>query len=300
MGEKARAPTSPASSSMPRCAKRRDATVSTAFDASLAELAAQPTRYDIVVAFDVIEHWDAAELIENFRHDSRPARGRRPFRQPFSERTKSVRPRVPARRLQPQEHAVDVQDRISCVDDGLRHRAHRQRLPRADARRRARLAAPMVARTSSAPDRAIDRAALRHPQASARSQSRRRAEEARRSPATGSRHETRITQGRRPRRHADRRQPRSFARGPGDRHRARRCRRALDDWSNAAPRLNALSEALERGSRAKARSRSMSARSQRRCRARTSSSTAARIFRTSCACAARAAPRCRRVSTPIR
>jgi 2-polyprenyl-3-methyl-5-hydroxy-6-metoxy-1,4-benzoquinol methylase len=40
----------------------------TAFDATLAELAAQPTRYDIVVAFDVIEHWDAAELIENFRH----------------------------------------------------------------------------------------------------------------------------------------------------------------------------------------------------------------------------------------
>jgi 2-polyprenyl-3-methyl-5-hydroxy-6-metoxy-1,4-benzoquinol methylase len=40
----------------------------TAFDATLAELAAQPTRYDIVVAFDVIEHWDAAELIENFQH----------------------------------------------------------------------------------------------------------------------------------------------------------------------------------------------------------------------------------------
>jgi len=40
----------------------------TAFDATLAELALQPTRYDIVVAFDVIEHWDAAELIENFRH----------------------------------------------------------------------------------------------------------------------------------------------------------------------------------------------------------------------------------------
>lgn len=40
----------------------------TAFDATLAELAAQPTRYDFVVAFDVIEHWDAAELIENFRY----------------------------------------------------------------------------------------------------------------------------------------------------------------------------------------------------------------------------------------
>jgi 2-polyprenyl-3-methyl-5-hydroxy-6-metoxy-1,4-benzoquinol methylase len=40
----------------------------TAFDATLAELAAQPTHYDIVVAFDVIEHWDTAELIENFRH----------------------------------------------------------------------------------------------------------------------------------------------------------------------------------------------------------------------------------------
>ncbi len=40
----------------------------TAFDATLAELAAQAARYDIVVAFDVIEHWDAAELIENFRH----------------------------------------------------------------------------------------------------------------------------------------------------------------------------------------------------------------------------------------
>ena len=40
----------------------------TAIDATLAELAMQPTRYDIVVAFDVIEHWDAAELIENFQH----------------------------------------------------------------------------------------------------------------------------------------------------------------------------------------------------------------------------------------
>lgn len=39
----------------------------TAFDATLAELAAQAARYDIVVAFDVIEHWDAAELVENFR-----------------------------------------------------------------------------------------------------------------------------------------------------------------------------------------------------------------------------------------
>jgi len=39
----------------------------TAFDATLAELAAQPTRYEIVVAFDVIEHWDTAELIENFQ-----------------------------------------------------------------------------------------------------------------------------------------------------------------------------------------------------------------------------------------
>jgi len=39
-----------------------------ALDASLAELAAADVRYDLVVAFDVIEHWDTAELIDNFRH----------------------------------------------------------------------------------------------------------------------------------------------------------------------------------------------------------------------------------------
>lgn len=39
-----------------------------AFDGSLADLAARDVRYDLVVAFDVIEHWDTNELLENFRH----------------------------------------------------------------------------------------------------------------------------------------------------------------------------------------------------------------------------------------
>jgi SAM-dependent methyltransferase len=37
-----------------------------ALDASLAELAATGPAYDLVVAFDVIEHWDTAELMQNF------------------------------------------------------------------------------------------------------------------------------------------------------------------------------------------------------------------------------------------
>lgn len=38
-----------------------------AFDASLPDLAAQGARYDLIVAFDVLEHWDTDELVENFR-----------------------------------------------------------------------------------------------------------------------------------------------------------------------------------------------------------------------------------------
>jgi SAM-dependent methyltransferase len=38
-----------------------------ALDASLAELAASGRRFDLVVAFDVLEHWDFAELVANFR-----------------------------------------------------------------------------------------------------------------------------------------------------------------------------------------------------------------------------------------
>jgi 2-polyprenyl-3-methyl-5-hydroxy-6-metoxy-1,4-benzoquinol methylase len=38
-----------------------------AFDASLTELAARSERYDLVAAFDVLEHWDTSELVENFR-----------------------------------------------------------------------------------------------------------------------------------------------------------------------------------------------------------------------------------------
>ena len=37
------------------------------FDVSLAGLAARGARYDLVVAFDVLEHWDTSELVENFR-----------------------------------------------------------------------------------------------------------------------------------------------------------------------------------------------------------------------------------------
>jgi 2-polyprenyl-3-methyl-5-hydroxy-6-metoxy-1,4-benzoquinol methylase len=38
-----------------------------AIDATLTELAARGERYDIVAAFDVLEHWDTNELVENFR-----------------------------------------------------------------------------------------------------------------------------------------------------------------------------------------------------------------------------------------
>lgn len=36
-------------------------------NASLAELVAEAATYDLIVAFDVIEHWDTDELIANFR-----------------------------------------------------------------------------------------------------------------------------------------------------------------------------------------------------------------------------------------
>lgn len=36
--------------------------------ASLAELVGEGARYDLVVAFDVLEHWDTDELVANFRH----------------------------------------------------------------------------------------------------------------------------------------------------------------------------------------------------------------------------------------
>ena len=38
-----------------------------AFDVSLTELTKTDARYDLVVAFDVLEHWDADELVANFR-----------------------------------------------------------------------------------------------------------------------------------------------------------------------------------------------------------------------------------------
>jgi len=37
------------------------------FDVPLVELAARGGQYDVVVAFDVLEHWDTDELVENFR-----------------------------------------------------------------------------------------------------------------------------------------------------------------------------------------------------------------------------------------
>jgi SAM-dependent methyltransferase len=38
-----------------------------ALDASLTEIAASGRRFDLVVAFDVLEHWDFDELVANFR-----------------------------------------------------------------------------------------------------------------------------------------------------------------------------------------------------------------------------------------
>ena len=49
-----------------REAARRNGFV--AYDDSLADLAAKGLRFDLVVAFDVIEHWGTDELIANFRH----------------------------------------------------------------------------------------------------------------------------------------------------------------------------------------------------------------------------------------
>ncbi|MET0232591.1 MAG: class I SAM-dependent methyltransferase [Rhodanobacteraceae bacterium] len=37
------------------------------FDVSLVELAQRGARYDLIVAFDVLEHWDTDELVANFR-----------------------------------------------------------------------------------------------------------------------------------------------------------------------------------------------------------------------------------------
>jgi 2-polyprenyl-3-methyl-5-hydroxy-6-metoxy-1,4-benzoquinol methylase len=37
------------------------------FASSLVELATHDARYDLIVAFDVLEHWDTNELVENFR-----------------------------------------------------------------------------------------------------------------------------------------------------------------------------------------------------------------------------------------
>jgi 2-polyprenyl-3-methyl-5-hydroxy-6-metoxy-1,4-benzoquinol methylase len=37
------------------------------FDASLVDLATRDDRYDLVVAFDVLEHWDTSDLVDNFR-----------------------------------------------------------------------------------------------------------------------------------------------------------------------------------------------------------------------------------------
>ena len=75
--------------------------------------------------------------------------------------------------------------------------------------------------------------------------------------------------------------------------------RALEDWSNVAPRLNALYDALNDGSADGAFDLAPPG-WRRRSRGPTSSSTAARTCRTSRACAGRVAPRCRRASTPTR
>ena len=49
-------------------AKFEGAEVCAARNASLGELVGEDARYDLIVAFDVIEHWDTDELIANFRH----------------------------------------------------------------------------------------------------------------------------------------------------------------------------------------------------------------------------------------
>src|SRR5262249_34294036 len=38
-----------------------------AIDGSLIDLAARDARFDLVVAFDVLEHWDIDELVANFK-----------------------------------------------------------------------------------------------------------------------------------------------------------------------------------------------------------------------------------------
>ena len=67
--------------------------------------------------------------------------------------------------------------------------------------------------------------------------------------------------------------------------------RALEDWSNLAPRLNALSDALNDGSADGVFDVDP---------AQLAASMAVPTCRTWSGCVARAAPRCRRASTPIR
>ncbi len=73
----------------------------------------------------------------------------------------------------------------------------------------------------------------------------------------------------------------------------RRCKQALDDWSNAAPRLNALSDALDAG-RADGDFELDFHQMAAHCRELTNSWTAAPICRTWNACGARATLKCPR------
>ena len=92
---------------------------------------------------------------------------------------------------------------------------------------------------------------------------------------------------------------------------ARTLQQALEDWSNLAPRLNALSEALNEGRAAGAFALDVHAlagegelarleRSPHPCRAPSNLSMAAPICRMSPACARRVVRKCRHRSTPIR
>ena len=75
---------------------------------------------------------------------------------------------------------------------------------------------------------------------------------------------------------------------------------ALEDWSNVAPRLNALYEGLQAGKAGDAFELDVDRARLAACRVPMSSSMAAPTCRTWRVCAARVAPKCRKASTPIR
>ena len=223
-GRRIKALMSPASSSTPRCAKRRGATVSSR--SMQRSRISRPMRRAMTSSshFDVIEHWDAAELLDNFRHIrnlladgglfvSRFPNGQSPFGRVFQHGDFSHRSTL---------STYKIEYLASMTGFDIVRIANPCRVPTRAGRlgslrqwwlaRRRRRIERTIARLYGVRKLPLDPnlvAVLRKPAAT--------------NQPTGPRHETRITQGRRPRRHADRRQPRS-SRAVGRPAWRRRCR----------------------------------------------------------------------------